>query len=198
LGPGSIRYGVLIDQLGSFLVLSTLGIAVAAKFCSKGGKGRSAQDTLKSIFTFPPFVALLTSIVWFLIGGTEWAAFNTVFEKLGATLIPLALVAVGFQLQISASVMQRQWKPLSWGLGFKLLVAPLVFTLLYVFVLGSHAESTYITILESAMAPMITASVVAIDFGLNAEIANLMVGVGIPLSLATVTLLHQFLPLFFK
>jgi predicted permease len=83
-------------------------------------------------------------------------------------------------------------------LGFKLLVAPLVFTLLYVFVLGSHAESTYITILESAMAPMITASVVAIDFGLNAEIANLMVGVGIPLSLATVTLLHQFLPLFFK
>jgi predicted permease len=36
------------------------------------------------------------------------------------------------------------------------------------------------------MAPMITAGILAHEYGLDPELGNLMVGIGIPLSLATV------------
>lgn len=84
--------------------------------------------------------------------------------------------------------MARKWRPLVLGLGFKLLLAPLVFLLLYVVCAGATDFVTRVTILEAAMAPMITSAVVAADFELDTEVANLMVGVGIPLSLGTVAL----------
>ena len=100
---------------------------------------------------------------------------------------------VGFQLSFSKAVVLLQGGPLMWGLGYKLLLAPLLMILLFVGALGSHSLSTQITILEAVMAPMITASVVAIEFGLNSEIASLMVGIGIPLSLLTVPLWYRLL-----
>lgn len=192
-GSSSLRVGVIIDQLGSFLVLSTIGIAVAAKYSGREGKALSAAQVVKNVFTFPPFVSLVVSIVWFLTGTSENAIAVSIFEKIAVTLIPLALVAVGFQLHLSRGVLARQWRPLVYGLGFKLVLMPLVFIGLYVLVFGSTAQSTHITIIESAMAPMITACVVAVEFGLKAEIATLMMGIGIPLSLVTVPIWHQIL-----
>jgi predicted permease len=43
------------------------------------------------------------------------------------------------------------------------------------------------------MATMITSAVVAAEFNLDTEIANLMVGIGIPISLITVPLWHYFI-----
>ena len=65
---------------------------------------------------------------------------------------------------------------------------PALFFILYFKVLKSHDFATHVTWLESAMAPMITAAVVASEFHLDSEVSNLMVGLGIPLSLLTVTL----------
>jgi len=76
--------------------------------------------------------------------------------------------------------------PLLWGLSFKLFLAPIIFIILYVFLLSTRTFPVKITILQSAMAPMILGAVLAEEFGLNAEIANLMVGVGIPISIITV------------
>jgi predicted permease len=192
-GPSSLRIGVLVDQLGTFLALSTVGIAVAARFSGREGQRPSAAQVFKNVFSFPPFVALITSVAWYLTGTSDNAIVISIFEKISVTLIPLALVAVGFQLHLSRDVLARQWRPLAYGLGFKLVLMPLVFIGLYVFIFGSMAQSTHITILESAMAPMITACVVAIEFGLKAEIATLMMGIGIPLSLVTVPIWHQIL-----
>ena len=84
--------------------------------------------------------------------------------------------------------------PLTLGLLAKLILMPILFMLLYQIVFRSHTFATRITILESAMAPMITAAVVAEEFKLDSEIANLMVGLGIPLSLLSVYLWNLFLP----
>lgn len=192
-GSSSLRIGVLVDQLGSFLALSTVGIAAAARFSGREGKRPSAAQVLKNVLSFPPFVALLVSVAWYFTGMSENPLAISIFEKIGITLIPLALVAVGFQLHLSRGVLARQWRPLVYGLGFKLVLMPLAFIGLYIFVFDSTTQSTHITILESAMAPMITACVVAIDFGLKAEIATLMMGIGIPLSLVTVPIWHQIL-----
>jgi len=192
IGPEAIPYGILVDQPGTFLVLSTLGLLVAAALSPTAGRKPSIRAITKNIACFPPFVALIIAIVWWQSG---WARdfSQDILQKLAATLVPLALVAVGLQLKISTSVIKRQWKFITLGLTFKLILAPLFFAALYLHVLSSNTFSTQVTVLESAMAPMITAGVVAEEFGFDADIANLMLGIGIPLSLLTVYLWNQLL-----
>jgi predicted permease len=187
----AIQVGVLVDQLGTFLVLSTLGLITASALSPSEGKTVHLPSIVKNVLTFPPFVSVVVAVLWYLTGTSDSLVVNSVLERLSATLIPLALVAVGFQLKINPAVLRRQGKPLMLGLGFKLILAPIFFYLLYSVVFQSRGYTTEITLLESAMAPMITASVVAEEFGFNAEISSLMVGVGIPLSLITVCLWHQ-------
>lgn len=193
-GPESMRIGVLVDQPGTFLALSTLGLFIAALFSPQAGREFEIKEAILNILRFPPFIALIVAGLWFVSGIDQPAELVTVLERLSSTLVPLALVAVGFQLRVSRAVLHRQWKPLLCGLSFKLFFAPLFFIFLYAFIFSSHSFITRVTILESAMAPMITASVVAEEFGLNSELASLMVGIGIPLSLLSVYLWNQ-LPL---
>jgi predicted permease len=192
-GEEAIRIGVLVDQPGSFLVLSTVGIIIASIYSPGAGKKIEAKTIIKKVVTFPPFVALLVACLWYLTGTKAQSSVQPIFEKLAATLVPLALIAVGFQLKLSQKVIYKYWKALAFGLSFKLFLVPAFFFVFYTVILDSNGFITKITILESAMASMITSAVVAEDFGLNAEIANLMVGVGIPLSLVTVSLWNHWL-----
>lgn len=188
-GAEGLRVGLLVDQPGTFLVLSTLGLLVAIFYSSQEGRSLGFRFILKNVFQFPPFVALLIAILWHCSGTySDTGVLYSVLTRLSATLVPLALVAVGFQIKITRRSLRQQWKPLLVGLGFKLFLAPLFFVMLYLVCLGQNGSMVKITILESAMAPMITASVVAEEYGLDAQIASLMVGVGIPISLLSVYL----------
>jgi len=146
---------------------------------------------LWQILTFPPFIALMIATVIGMSQITYHSVIKDVLDKLAATLVPLALIAVGFQLRLTPSVLKRYWKPLSLGITFKLVIIPAFFLLCYQLFLPELNFLARVTLIESAMATMITAAVVASDFNLDEELANLMVGVSIPLSLLTV-------PLWFK
>jgi predicted permease len=180
-GPQSLGTGILVDQPGTFLVTGTLGVAVAALL---SGSEISPLFVAKRIFTFPPFLAVLVAVL--TKSFTYPPAILTLCERLGATLIPLSLVSVGASLRFHPEPIRRNLKSLSLGLVFKLLLAPLFFIALYVGVFHRHGETARIVLLESAMAPMITAGILAHEYGLDPELGNLMVGIGIPLSLATV------------
>jgi predicted permease len=185
IGREALPIGILIDQAGSFLALSTVGVIVAAS-CT--GEKVQASSIARRILTFPPMIALIAAVVWSLFGSPGSELLLPVFDKIGSTLVPLALFAVGFQLRIQKHVLQKRWLPLTLGLCFKLVLAPALFAFLYLKLLGGKDLITHVTVLESAMAPMVTAAVVATDFRLDNELANLMVGIGIPLSLVTVPL----------
>jgi malate permease and related proteins len=189
IGPHAIPVGILVDQPGSFLVLSTFGIAVAALY---SGAKITPKYMARRISSFPPFVALVVSFVWFLVWGrTNPQSLDVItpaFDKISSTLVPLALFSVGFQLKFEVDIFKRRWLPLTMGLLFKLVFIPVFFLILYVKILGHTDFSTYVTVVEAAMASMITAAVVATEFNLDSEIANLMVGVSITLSLITVPL----------
>src|SRR5690606_1397271 len=133
-GPESIQWGVLIDQLGSFLVLSTLGLFVA----STHGFRRDGKPLkpLIQIATFPPFIALAVATVIGIANIELGPMINEVIGKLAATLVPLALIAVGFQLRLSPSVLKRYWRPLTLGLTFKLVMIPIFFSVLYISATG--------------------------------------------------------------
>ena len=179
-GTSALATGILVDQPGTFLAASTLGI-LTASFHS--GKSAKASDVARKVFSFPPFLAILLSLILrpFPIPGAVMA----VLDRLGGTLAPLALLAVGLQLHFDRASLKRERLKLFWGLGFKLLLAPLFFVALYRGVLHLGGEAIRITLVESAMAPMITAGILANEYNLNPELANLMIGIGIPLSLLT-------------
>jgi predicted permease len=188
IGPSAIPIGVLVDQLGSFLVLSTVGLIFASAYSPNVSAKVTAGKVAKGVFLFPPFVALVVSILWFLSGTSDAPEVLNVLGRLSGTLVPLALIAVGIQLRFSLPVLRKHAKALIFGLGYKLLIAPLLFYVLYVMVFRAKGFVVHVTLLEAAMAPMITSGVIAEEFGFDPEISSLMIGVGIPLSLITVVL----------
>ncbi len=194
IGPHAIPYGVMVDQPGSFLVLSTLGIIVAS---AKSGSTVTWKIICKRVFSFPPFLAMILSIIWFLtmgIRGLHQLDFLFLpLEKIGATLVPLALFSVGFQLKLESKTLIKRWIPLTTGLVFKLVFIPAFFALLFIKGIKGDPLMTQVVVLESAMATMIMSAVVVQEFDLDVELANLMVGISIPISLITVPLWNWFL-----
>jgi predicted permease len=177
-GASGLAIGILIDQLGTYLVLSTAGIVIAALYSSGTV---SCGQIARRIATFPPFIALIAALLLLPFEYPQWL--SEVLRRLGDTLVPLALVSVGYQLRLDQ--LNGTKIPLTIGLGFKLLIGPLVLMLLYVKLLGARGDVVQIALFESAMGPQIGAAIVAIQHGLNPPLITLLVGVGITLSFLT-------------
>jgi predicted permease len=185
-GKEYLGIGIIADQLGSFMVLSTLGIFVATYYSSGTV---SPRQMVRKVFMFPPFQALILALVLRPVHFPDWTV--TILEKLGGTLTPLALVSVGFQLQFGG--MKAIARPLTAGLAFKLLLGPAIIYLLYITLLGVTGTVIEVTVFESAMAPMITAGIIAIDHDLRPQLVGMLVGIGIPLSFVSLHFWHMFL-----
>jgi len=173
--------GIIVDQLGSSLVVSTLGITFAGIYSS----GRpTAGEMARRIFLFPPFIA---TVVALLLIPMEYPAWLTiVLKRLGDTMAPLALLSVGFQLRLGH--IAGNGRNLAIGLAFKLVLVPLVLFLLYVPLLGAHGQAIQITLFEAAMPPMITSAILATEHDLDPPLANLMVALGLIISFVTLSM----------
>lgn len=185
-GKDLLPVGLIVDQFGSFLVLSTLGIAVATYFSSGAV---SARMMVRKVLLFPPFQALVIAFLLRPFFYPEWLI--VVLQRLGDTLTPLALASVGFQLHFAG--IGGELKALTAGLLYKLLLGPALTFVVFVLFLGVSGETMQVTIFEAAMAPMISAGIIANDHQLNPRLSNLMIGLGIPLSFLTLALWHRFL-----
>lgn len=109
---------------------------------------------------------------------------GSILQKLGAPTIILALISVGMQLKTKFD--NLLWKELSSGLIYKLLLAPaVIYVLAIIFKITGLINQ--VSIIESAMPPMVMGSVLATQFELNPTLANLMIGIGIPLSAITLS-----------
>ncbi len=178
-GPQFLGLGILIDQLGSYFVLSTLGILVASLYSS--GRNVDARAVLRRIVLFVPFQAFVLALLLMPLQYPIWL--DDLLKRLGATLVPIALVSVGYQLQLSH--VRGKASALAVGLLFKLVIAPALILLLFAGLLRSDWQVLSVTVFEAAMGPMIGASIVAMDHELDPPLLTLMVGVGIPLSFLT-------------
>ena len=180
IGHDGLPYGIVIDQLGSYLALSTFGLMVAARY---SGQPLHWSEMARRIVTFPPLVALVLALALRPIAFSP--LLDDALARLGATVAPIALLSVGCQLRVGT--LRTHLNAVALGLGYKLVLGPLVIALALVLLFQLDAPTTSLAraviVFEAAMGPMIGAAVVANHFKLNSEITSLMVGLGVPLSL---------------
>lgn len=178
-GKEALKHALLLDQPGTFLIVSSMGIWVAALYSS--GK-MPRRELAKKIILFPPFVGFVSALILSLFGWSAEGETKTILERLGAILTPLALISVGLQLKWGE--LKNEAKFLSIGLGYKLIICPIVIYAIYS--LAQIPQNLLkVAVMEAAMAPMITASILAASHNLKPRLAGMMVGVGVPLSFLT-------------
>lgn len=180
-GKEGLQMGVLMSQAGSFVVCGTLGIFTASYYSASEV---SAQKIVKDIFQFPPFVAFCIAIILNILGFHFPVIFTNILQKIGSPFTILALISIG--LQISFKREDLQIKSLLYGLFYKLLIAPLLIFILYFLILEEHSFLGKISVVGAALGSMNTATIIAINYGLNPKLATQMVSISIPLSFLNV------------
>lgn len=180
-GHEALGAAIIADQLGSFLALSTLGVVVAARY---SGTHAHAGELVRRVLTFPSFIAVVIAVVVRASGGwPPWC--EDVLSRIGNTLTPLALFSVGLQFRFGD--IAHHLPRVAAGLSWKLVLAPLVIAIA-AWTLGLHGLAPTVTILQCAMAPMVTAGIMAEQHKLDPPLANTVVGIGILVSLVSVPL----------
>jgi len=190
-GTQGLPYVIIYDQIGTFLALSTYGAIVIAIYSDNNGAKVSVQGILEKIFKFPPFIAL---IIAFALNGVEYHPdLSKSLATLGNTLIPLALISVGYNLQLK--IPKNDMSPFLLGIVNKLILIP-IFAFIIVYVFGFEGFITDVSLLESAMGRMITAGVVASMAGLSPKLVSSILGYGIFISIATIAIVFELIQIF--
>lgn len=178
IGEAALPYAVIYDQFGAFLILSTFGLYVLARY---GGDEKPTPALMaRRIATFPPFLALVLGLTLMPEAPPAWIAAG--LQRLADALLPLVVLAIGLSLQLKLP--RDELKPLAAGLILKLAVMPLI-ALAIAPLLGLQGLQHDTVVLEAAMPPMITAAALAISHRLAPGLAATLVGYGILLSLLT-------------
>ncbi|KAB1155018.1 AEC family transporter [Flavobacterium luteum] len=190
-GDEGLKTAIIIDQPGTFVVLTTFGI-ITATFFSRGKS--SFRLIISKMLLFPPFIATVFACILNLLKVDFPIELQSVFQKLGSTITPIALVAVGLQLTIDRR--SKHWGFLALGLFFKLMITPAFFYLFYKIILHGKGLVIDVSIMESAMAPMITGTILAANYGLKPKLSTMMIGIGIPFSFVTLAFWYWILTTF--
>ena len=187
-GKIGLPTALLIDQGGSFLIVSSLSILVGSIY---GNHSESLAEVPLKILKFPPFGFLVVTLVMSIFQIKTPDFLIPVLQLIGKTMPPMALLAIGLKFSVDRDSLTSRF--FWYGLGYRLILAPAIVWLLYRNLLPTGSLDLKVTVMESGMAPMITGSIVAIQFGLNPKLATLLSGLGMPISAASLALWFYFL-----
>ena len=186
-GKDGLALAAFTDQLGCLIALAVGGITVAALY--SGGKPEP-RVILRRVLLFPAFLGLIAGFIAGAAGGWP-GTIETPLARVGATLTPVALFSIG--LQFTLHLDRSRLGAAAIALGWKLAVAPLVIYLLGRAV-GASGLVLSVSVLEAAMAPMISTAILAAEYHLDREVATMALGAGLVLSLFSVPWLGHLLP----
>jgi predicted permease len=179
-GAGQVPIAVLVDQLGSFVLLSTVVATLVATAGEDGGRVTPREIGWRMV-TAPPLLALLAGLALRPVGYPSWL--TEVLTQLGNTLSPLALFAIGLQLEVRA--VGRWRRELTVGLAVKLLVAPALIVGGYALFGSLDDRAIQVALFEATMPPMVAGALMAARRDLATPLPSLLVGLGVPLSILT-------------
>ncbi|MDO9306178.1 MAG: AEC family transporter [Sulfuricurvum sp.] len=185
LGEEAIPYVLMYDQFGTFLILSLYGAAVIARYETGGFHKRLI---LKKLLFFPPFIFLIFALAF----GEMPSSAQPYLQLLSSTLVPLALVSVGYSLRFGGEI---DYPLFTKALTLKLIAMPLI-AFGFLFAMGVEPLALKTAVLESGMPSMITAGALAIAAGFAPALSAALVGYGILVSLITLPLIAYFIEKF--
>jgi predicted permease len=175
-GQEGLQIAIIYDNLGSFLMVSFLGVIVA-----------SGKPDLKEVLLFPPFLGLVLGFV--LRGIPLHPSLEEALDFVDLSTLPVILFALGLSINLSGI---RDHLKLSL-LAILIKVSVSVFA---VSLVGRFMELSpvafKVSLLESAMPPMVFSAVLALRYNLNPNLAFASVGLGIALSFLYVPLVVKY------
>lgn len=173
-GDAGLPFAIIYDQAGSFLALVTYAAILAAWFSPTAESRPSGSQILSRILLFPAFLAMLLGLA---LKGWSYPSFiQLLLDSLASTLVPVVMIAVGFQLRLKLDTGQSAL--LIWALGFKLLLLPAL-ALGILWLLQPQPLLMQVVVLQAAMPPMISAGALAIGAALAPRFVAALVGLGL-------------------
>jgi predicted permease len=165
-GQEGLQIAIIYDNLGSFLMVSFLGVMVA-----------SGKPDLKEVLLFPPFLGLVLGFVF--KGIPLHPSLEKALNFVDHSTLPVILFALG--LSINLNGIRDHLK-----LSLLAILIKVCVSVLAVFLVGRFMELSpvafKVSLLESAMPPMVFSAVLALRYNLNPNLAFATVGLGMVLS----------------
>ncbi|SNZ11319.1 AEC family transporter [Hydrogenobacter hydrogenophilus] len=176
-GQEGLKYAVIYDSLGSFLLVSTLGFFVSI-----------GRVNIKELLSFPPFLGL---VLGFLLKDYNLhPEVMKVLDTVADSLSPVVLFALGLSLSYSGI---KKYLPIS----FLALLIKMFLSVLITYQMGHLLKAQgmvfKVSLLESGMPSMMMAGILSLKYGLNYELAFASIGLGVLLSFITVPIFMRFL-----
>ncbi len=175
-GQEGLQIAIIYDNLGSFLMVSFLGVMVA-----------HGKPDLREALLFPPFLGLVLGF------STKEIPLHPSLEKaldfVALSTLPVVLFALG--LAISLGGIKAHLKLSILSILIKVLVS-LFATLLIGSFINLSPLAFKVSILESVMPPMMFSAVLALRYNLNPNLAFASVGFGMFLSFLYVPLVIRY------
>jgi predicted permease len=175
-GQEGLQIAIIYDNLGSFLMVSFLGVMVA-----------SGKPDLKEVLLFPPFLGLVFGFVF--KGIPLHPSLEKALDFVADSTLPVILFALG--LSINLSGIRDHLK-----LSLLAILIKVSVSVLTVYLMGRFMELSpvafKVSLLESAMPPMMFSAVLALRYNLNPNLAFASVGLGMVLSFLYVPLVVKY------
>jgi len=168
-GGAGLSYAVLYDQMGMFPVFLSLGFFIA------GGK-ESLLESLK----FPPLLALVAALALNVLGLPPAGPISAILGGIGWTTLPLTIFLIGAKIRFTAL---RDTRPVVLCLLLRMIVIPVILIAI-LHLMGKSGLPYRVTIMESAMSPALTTSILALKYRLDEDLAVACISAGTLICLA--------------
>ncbi|MDM1294061.1 AEC family transporter [Sphingobacterium sp. N143] len=178
-GEEQLPIAIICDQT-TFILLSTVGIINALKANLHEGESISVRFMFGKLISFPPLIGCILALG--LSPFVDLSMAEPFFDKLVATVGPLALFSIGLQLKFNG--WRQQAAQISTAMIYKLILAPAL-VLLFALLLGVKGPAARISIFEAAMPTLVTSGIIAEQYHLNTKLVNLVIGFSIIIGLLT-------------
>lgn len=176
-GSEGLPFAVIYDQMGMVPLFLTLGFMVA------GGR-----KSLGSAIRFPPFIALVIALMINMAGFTIAGPLATILKGAGWTTLPLTIFLIGIKVTLKAV---HDYRAVAMSLLLRMVALPAILSIALA-VLGLKGIPYSVALLETAMPPALTTSILALRYGLDEEFAVASISVGTFLWVFLVALLTLF------
>jgi predicted permease len=181
LGKDALPYAILYDQLGTFLALNTLGIAIASRYAPEANI--ATEPLWRKILRFPPFSAIVLGFLLNFFDVPIAKFVDDVLHRIADTLVPVVMVAVGLQWRLR--IEKTEYKPIVFAIIFILLIKPFI-ALILLLPIKLDPLIAHAILLEAAMPAMISTSALALMYQLAPRLVSTIIGYSLILSFATV------------